>query len=265
MSFNKSGLKKRKGYPLIYVNVLLIGEAGAGKSTFINAFANYIAYRFIDKAETNKLITPISTEFNIKDEKNVFQKVIVNSDIVEKDGAGSIKTYVFPMGHSSGTKKCFRLIDTPGFGNKNNLEQDEVNCNKIFKYVSQLSELHAVCLLFKPTNSTTGKYSSNSTNENLFKYCLSQIFCYLEKSVVDNVFLVITHSKSIKGWRSSEVSENFLEKIKDFLPSFKSDYFLMENNVFKYLAALENNIKIDSSQKDYYQTNWKFSVPRSRW
>ena len=47
------------------LNVMLIGHTGVGKTTFINAFQNYLKYPSLDDALTGGLIVPIRTSFNM--------------------------------------------------------------------------------------------------------------------------------------------------------------------------------------------------------
>lgn len=48
------------------INILLIGEAGVGKSTFVNSFWNYFRHESLENAkEAKELIALVQTEFTI--------------------------------------------------------------------------------------------------------------------------------------------------------------------------------------------------------
>ena len=65
----KAALQKLK--PPVTFTILLLGETNVGKSTWINAFANYLTYPTLDAAvETRDLITLIPNEFTYTDDDN---------------------------------------------------------------------------------------------------------------------------------------------------------------------------------------------------
>ncbi|KAF9345762.1 hypothetical protein BGX34_004505, partial [Mortierella sp. NVP85] len=95
------------------INILLLGETGVGKSTFINAFANYLRYDSLEIAERMEMTTLIQSSFEIEGTKVTAGKPDQNEKL--KHGQSSTqycRSYVFPLNDDI----KIRLIDTPGIG-----------------------------------------------------------------------------------------------------------------------------------------------------
>ena len=157
------------------LNILLLGETGVGKSTFINAFINYLAYQTFEKAEKAEPIVLIPVSF-VMTSNNQFDEYDVklgdhNNSNEDFDHPGQTITqhcesYTFDLDN----KTKLRLIDTPGIGDTRGLSQDDKNIQYILSYVSNLSHLNAICILLKP----------NTTRLHvLFRSCFEQIFNFL--------------------------------------------------------------------------------------
>ena len=108
------------------INILLLGETGVGKSTFINALVNYFKFETLYDAKNGELEVLITSKFTVMDENYEMRSIKIGDDD-QSDGEGTSSTqgctdYEFMMGNA-----LVRLIDTPGIGDTRGLDKDKEN------------------------------------------------------------------------------------------------------------------------------------------
>nr|CAH7751730.1 unnamed protein product [Callosobruchus chinensis] len=265
------------------INILLVGETGVGKSTFINSFANYLSYKYIDRLDKEPLHVLIPSTFKVKDKDGQIHEVSVgNKDKNEymESGASAtqgVQPYVF--GIYEGRVKV-RVIDTPGIGDTRGIKQDEANCEniigkqlnnmqyilniiysklKLFSdlgYIKNLNKLHAICLLFRPSISRLTAY---------FEYCLVQLLSRLDKSACKNIFFVFTNTRASEYGPGDTLSilQKAIENIRNdsgVMIQLNKNIFCFENEAFRYLAAAKKDIKFDAEVTKTYKRSWENSA-----
>ncbi|KAK9880702.1 hypothetical protein WA026_013028 [Henosepilachna vigintioctopunctata] len=117
------------------VNILLIGETGVGKSTFINSFANYLRFDSLEDVEVERPLVLIPCKFTVTDENYEQRVVKIGADSNENEELGKSatqdpRTYTFPI---SNAEKFICLIDTPG--------KENIFCldNEAFRYLAAIA------------------------------------------------------------------------------------------------------------------------------
>jgi GTP-binding protein EngB required for normal cell division len=247
------------------INILLLGESGVGKSTFINAFVNYLTFNTLKQAQSNKPIVLIPVSFLITTGDSFEERIIEFGDSdtfynEDFDHPGQSVTqhcqsYVFNLDHNDGRK--LRIIDTPGFGDKRGLEQDDLNMQHILQYINNLPHLNAVCFLLKP----------NQTRLNIFfQTCLTQLLDVLGPNVHQNIIFCFTNARSTfyTPGNTAPLLRTMLDSpsTKD-IPFNKENTFCFDNESFRYLVALQNGIQFDDKEKHDYEMSWSTSVDES--
>ncbi|CAF5013592.1 unnamed protein product [Rotaria sp. Silwood1] len=127
------------------INILLLDETNVGKSTFINAFINYIQYKTFERAELNKPIFLISVSFCIKINNNYEEHITRHSDFDNSNQSVTqyCKSHIFYFKDNDEIK--LRFIDTPGFDDT----QAKINMQYILDYINNFSYLNVICFLIK--------------------------------------------------------------------------------------------------------------------
>uniref|UniRef100_A0AC34GNA9 G domain-containing protein n=1 Tax=Panagrolaimus sp. ES5 TaxID=591445 RepID=A0AC34GNA9_9BILA len=195
------------------LNILVLGETGVGKSTWINGIANYITYKTFNEAMKAK--QPICLIPTMKAKKPIClipskfvfyetttRKVEVRIDlshgekddneVLEDKGESATqdpKTYQFET-----PKYIVNIIDTPGIGDTRGVEQDKENTRKILYALAQYQEIHAICFLFK---------ANEARLTDSFRYCISELLLQLHKDAVKNIIFFFTNS-SVSNYKPGD-------------------------------------------------------------
>jgi predicted GTPase len=176
-----------------YVNILTLGETGVGKSTFINAFVNYLSHASLDDAKAAEglmSVVPCSFPLQVMDDSSqeIEERMIrVGERKDEADGAkgasATQQTNVYSI--TIGTK-TYRLIDTPGIGDTRGLAYDKKNMSDILQTLSSYESLHGILILLK---------SNYSRLTIMFRFCVKELLAHLHRSAAQNIAFGFTNTR----------------------------------------------------------------------
>lgn len=109
------------------INILLLSQTGVDKASFINAFANYRTYQTLNQAQGNRpvLFRSLSSTMRLENQQ------------IDRTAIPHCKSYLFDLEDS----RKMRMIDTPGLGDGENAEQEQLAMEHIYAYVNHLPHL----------------------------------------------------------------------------------------------------------------------------
>ncbi|KAK4872830.1 hypothetical protein RN001_014859 [Aquatica leii] len=237
------------------INILLLGETGVGKSTFINAFLNYVSFSSLSEAKNGNLQVAIPSQFSITDENYEERVIQIGNDNNESMEIGASATqgcrsYVYPI---PGTSFRIRFIDTPGIGDTRGIDQDNINFENVLSFIGELKYLSAICILLKPNNSRLTV---------MFEFCIKQLLSRLEKSASKNLIFLFTNTRGT-FYRPGETLVS-LKKLLDGVKGVdircdRGNIFCTDNESFRFLAALKNKVQFSAMDVDNFSHSWRQS------
>ncbi|KAJ3655993.1 hypothetical protein Zmor_015098 [Zophobas morio] len=233
------------------INLLLLGEHGVGKTTFVNSLINYIHYENIQGAFKNTPIVAAPQRVSVVDRNNEEGYLSLNTNIDDKFKF-KIDTrrneYIVPVdGHR------LRLIDSAGFEISKD-GQPELNTLRL---PSHLRELHAVCFFLK---------SSDFEISPSFESLMTQIVTKLDAAAIKNFVFILTGSRKFYFYSTSAYTAlwKFVDTIKSRTPEIKipvssNNVFCVNNEAFVHLVAHMCGTPLNSKESENSEASWKKS------
>ena len=157
-------------------NIIVIGETGVGKSTWLHCFLNYL--QGIQIEEKNR--------YYLFDEKKLQDKYNQEYPGEEKTSGASVTDTpaIYNIKSTNTFNNPIRLIDTAGFGDVRGEKYDHKiteDINDLF--TKEIENLHAICLLFKATETRTHDRA---------KQLLDKLFSLFGDEIKKNIIIVFT-------------------------------------------------------------------------
>ncbi|KAH8651195.1 hypothetical protein BX600DRAFT_516783 [Xylariales sp. PMI_506] len=242
------------------LNILILGETGVGKSTFINAFVNYLTFDSLDDAKAApelNCVIPCSFSTQIMDrtraDGQIQQlKVQVGQRDDERDGSkGASATQVTTVYPVTVGNRTIRLIDTPGIGDTRGLQYDKKNMEDILGTISCYEHLHGILILLK---------SNNARLTVTFNFCMKELLIHLHRSATHNMAFGFTNtriSNYTPGDTFGPLSELLNEHSDVGLLLTTPTTYCFDSESFRYLAAFKNDIVMPNEED--FRRSWQQS------
>ncbi|EGC40240.1 hypothetical protein DICPUDRAFT_25386 [Dictyostelium purpureum] len=234
------------------LTLLLLGETGVGKSTFINSLVNYALYHSLEDAIKGEIKVLIPIKFSmvtngVQKEISIGNQTKDEHLSVGQSSTQSCQTYVF-------LDLNLTIIDTPGIGDVRGVDQDKSNFEHILSYISRFDTIDGICILLKP----------NEARETvLATYCFKGLLSQLNKNAAKNIVFCYTNSRST-FYQPGDSHPKILKMVQSLnVPDLKytsSNTFCFDSESFRFLAALKQGIEFSEDQIKDFSNSWKTSV-----
>ncbi len=235
-------------------NILILGETGVGKSTWINGIVNYLSFADLNDArQADNFPVLIPSQFTFtKQGKSVEIKIgeVSENEMLQTGHSATQETrsYIFHVGD-----RKIRLIDTPGIGDSRGIEQDRKNFDNILSYLSYYDEIHAVCILLRPNNSRLNA---------MFRFCIQELLARLHTSAKTNIVFCFTNARATfyQPGDTLPALNKMLEEKKIGITANPNNYFCFDNEPFRFLACLKNKVEFNDEDIRTYAASWDRAV-----
>ena len=223
------------------LNIVLFGERGVGKTTWINAFANYMKYSSLEEAKANERLVLIPTSFKLSDRTLITTKITV-CDWSQSAIQPGLNTFCLRC-----DDVIVRLIDTPGFLDTRGKEL-QANIDNTLKYIAQFSRLHGICFLMKPNQDRLAvgyEYYFQKLSPLLRESCRNVIFCFTNSR--NTLFVPGVTMSVLRGLISLTTLD---------IPLNLDNIYCVDNESIRYLYATEAGVSCREDYPKLHKESW---------
>lgn len=249
--------------PFQQFNMIILGETGAGKSTFINACINYLFYDTLqDALDAENLTFAVPGYFQFPDSKISGRRIEVvfgnenSAEKMSKSGQSATQSTVSYVVNING--KLIRLIDTPGLGDTRGLDQDYKNVADIMQTLESVDTLSAIMFLM---NNNAVRLTPS------FDFVLSELMNHLHKDTAKNIIFGFTYGREA-GFDIGNALVPLTELLAQRnlpIQALSSDQnaFVFDSEGFRYVAAW-HQVHIEMPNKANVAETWSKSAEVTR-
>uniref|UniRef100_A0A1X7UHE0 Uncharacterized protein n=1 Tax=Amphimedon queenslandica TaxID=400682 RepID=A0A1X7UHE0_AMPQE len=200
--------------------MLLIGETGSGKTSFLNLLCNSNLIEELGARVDGGKLSQIQQYHDLK---------------IENSSSHQMESKTSDAKHYK-AEICdlkITVIDTPGFGDSRGLEKDKENVQKIIDALKKEDYINCVCLV------VNGRQARMSAS---LKYVLSEISTILPKEVFDNIIVVFTNT-------ADPLDCNFdLHELESLFDKKVHHHFYIENPYCRIEKAKQKATQLSNDQ-----------------
>ena len=210
-------------------NILIIGETGVGKSTWIHSLLNHLEKVDIDE----------NFRYVLFDEKKMQIEYEIKYGKKNKGCSVTDKPEVYNIPPTEAYPWPLRIIDTCGFGDTRGIEFD----NKFIKDMknlfdnSEIYDLKAICLIFKATDT---KMHSRAD------YIINKLLSFFSDDFLKNFIIIFTFADSLTNIPAINVLKGNLSFVQIFEDIENYPKFIFNNIAY----FIDDRINYDSVFND---------------
>ena len=214
--------------------MLLIGETGSGKTSFINLLYNCSTVQALGCGfgKTGLEHFRQYNDIQLENAQSTSMESKTNDAILYNVEIGELKV---------------GIIDTPGFGDSRGLKQDEINIKSIIEVLKKEEYINCVCLIIN------GRLSRANVSLN---YVLTEITAILPREILQNVIIVFTNTSDPFNltFDINELTEYFGRPVSQELTFFIENPYCRFEKIKAKVAQLGIERVAETLQKSFDDT-----------
>ena len=235
-------------------NILIIGETGVGKSTWIQSLLNYLQEVEIDEDIRYLLYDEQKKQ---KEYEEIYGKKPMGSSVTDEPD-------IFNIDPSRLYNNPIRLIDTAGFGDTRGELYDDKILRDLWEFLvsSKIDFLRAICLIFKATDTR-----AHDRAKSIF-YKLLSLF---SKEIKPNIIIIFTFADSFLDFPALKMLKDESSAFSKVLGNIDNlPYFSFNNRAYftndreYFYKVYENNTNSFSKFFEYISTLKNVSLENTK-